>query len=343
MTQVDKMPNGPMDAVTKHAIFDATAVTKKAVVAGAIGGLAVAASGGDKKALRDGFLYSGGAVLVRGIYETTTWHRIDGRASEGEPYAMQSFPEGEAPQGENAAPPELAPPRDAYVRDAAGKIKVDARGNPLVDVRNTKAIRPHVGTWFKAGNVGITSEGSIPMIAVSKIPGMNAMALFHDQFCAYFHTGALTTVGTIPPAVLFTYIGTGTQTYDLIQKTAVKNTPNNESWEPKPGYVWSQPKSPNNLSIQWIPGTINSENPHVIAAAVEGTWAPEVGYDWVNPTNSQDLTVRWKAGDQDLAKHLVASKAEGGWEPADGYTWANPNDPIDLTVRPATPAAAKVR
>jgi len=58
------------------------------------------------------------------------------------------------------------------------------------------------------------------MTAISKIPGMNAMALFHDQCAVYFDMNALASVGTIPPAIVFTYIGTGTQMYDLIQKTA---------------------------------------------------------------------------------------------------------------------------
>ncbi len=61
--QVGKMPNGPIDPATHHAVFSAAAVTKKVAVAGAIGGLAVAASGGDEKALRDGFLYSGGTIF----------------------------------------------------------------------------------------------------------------------------------------------------------------------------------------------------------------------------------------------------------------------------------------
>jgi hypothetical protein len=52
----------------------ATEVIKKAAVAGAVGGLAVAAAGGDEKAITDAFLRSGGAVLVQSSTESFKMH-----------------------------------------------------------------------------------------------------------------------------------------------------------------------------------------------------------------------------------------------------------------------------
>ena len=208
MDQVGKMPNGPIDPATHHEIFSPTAVTKKTLVAGSIGGLAVAASGGDEKALRDGFLYSGGTILVQGYYETTTWHKIDAKASNEEAFAMDAAP------GEPGAPP-----REAYYNDD-GTPYLDKNGRQIPDVRKLPARVARVGRWSKADNVGITSERSLPMTAISKIPAMNAMALLHDQWAVYYDMNVLTSVGTIPVATVITYIGTGTQMYDLIQKTA---------------------------------------------------------------------------------------------------------------------------
>src|SRR5262249_24443588 len=63
-------------------------IAQKTIVTGAIGGLAVAAAGGDEAAIREGFLKSGGMVLVQTGYQKMTGDPIDARASQGEPYCM---------------------------------------------------------------------------------------------------------------------------------------------------------------------------------------------------------------------------------------------------------------
>jgi hypothetical protein len=47
-------------------------ILKKAALAGAAGGISVAAAGGDEKDIKDGFLKSGGAVLIQGGTEKLT-------------------------------------------------------------------------------------------------------------------------------------------------------------------------------------------------------------------------------------------------------------------------------
>src|SRR5690554_4580349 len=66
-------------------------LTKKTIAAGAIGGVAVAASGGDEDAIREGFLRSGGMVLVRDGYKRVTTHELDARSSKGEAYCMSTI------------------------------------------------------------------------------------------------------------------------------------------------------------------------------------------------------------------------------------------------------------
>ena len=317
-SEVGKIPSNTVNPVTRETVMSVPAVTRKAVVAGAIGGMAVAASGGDKKALRDGFLYSGGTILVQDIYENVTSHRLDARASNKPAYAMSSFP------GEPGAPP-----AEAYFRDQNGRILIDQNGNPLIDVRKTAPRAQHVG--HQSSRFGITSERGAPMTAISKIPAMNAMGLFHDQCAAYFDMNALTSVGTIPPAIVFTYIGTGTQTYDLIQKTAARKEKEalrsiasptiqrddqaSSSAHPnalsagrsslsdhyiseaaavirnldfEPGGLSS--RSANSRSRAWKPGSPHPTNKHVVAAKEEDSWEVEPGYRWVDPDDSQDLS-----------------------------------------------------
>jgi hypothetical protein len=61
----------------------ASVIAEKTIMAGAIGGVAVAAAGGDKQAIQEGFLKAGGAVLVQSVYERETHHELDARASKG--------------------------------------------------------------------------------------------------------------------------------------------------------------------------------------------------------------------------------------------------------------------
>ncbi|MET4373277.1 hypothetical protein ABIA99_005999 [Bradyrhizobium sp. LB12.1] len=199
---------------------DTTAqIAQKAIVTGAIGGLAVAAAGGDKDAVRDGFLLSGGMVLIQTGYEKATDHQLDGRASKGEAYCMATIGA------------ECSPPKSAYVTDKAGNTQFDKDGNPLVDVTKTDALRPHVGTWAKENETPIIGVGerSASMTAVSRIPGMNAMALFHDNWAVSWDMNAFTSVTSIVPAVVLTYTGTGAPYFDRLEATATKDEPGSKA------------------------------------------------------------------------------------------------------------------
>jgi hypothetical protein len=180
-------------------------LAKKAIVAGAIGGLAVAAAGGDDAAVRDAFLLSGGMILVQDGYREMTGTDIDARASEDKPYCMATVGA------------ECSPKPHVYERDESGNIKYDQKGRPVVDMGKVELRRPHVGEWAKEGQAGLTHETGVFMQVVSKIPGMNAMALFHDQWSISWDMNSFTNKATILPAVVFTYIGTGVPVYQKIQ------------------------------------------------------------------------------------------------------------------------------
>jgi len=201
-------------SVSKLPNADAAAVAQKTIMVGAIGGVAVAAAGGDKQAIQEGFLKSGGAVLVQSIYETQTTHKLDARISKGEAYCM-------AATDPTAS---CAPPLKAYELGPDGKPIVTDNGLPKVDVRKTDPLRPHVGTWAKPGEAPIIgkTETSSFMVTVSKYPGMNAMALLHDHLSYSMKFDPVTNVWTIVPATAVTYYGTGAPAEDKIRDSAVE-------------------------------------------------------------------------------------------------------------------------
>lgn len=200
-------------------------LAKKVVVGGAIGGLAVAAAGGDKEAIKNAFLLSGSMILIQDQYQKVTDHPLDARASNHDGYCMASSP-GEA---------DCSPPDIAYKRDAQGNVEyeTDADGNvdktkPLVDVTKTDPRFNHVGLWSTPDDDSLAGERGDFMTAVSKVPGMNAMALFHDTWAVSWNMGMTETVSTILPATVLTYVGTGAPVYTKIQTTYVNGV------QPKP-------------------------------------------------------------------------------------------------------------
>lgn len=195
---------GEMKAAT------ATEIAKKAAVTASIGGLAVAAAGGDETAIQQGFLKAGAMVLVQDGYRRVTGSDIDGRSSEGEAYCMTA-------QGETCSPPD-----SAYVKDANGNIVKNAKGDPVIDMSKVDPRRPHVGTMSGSGTPHWSGERGAFMTSVSRIPGMNAMSVFHDQWAVSWDMPTMLNASTIVPAIVLTYTGTGTDYYEHLRRTAVK-------------------------------------------------------------------------------------------------------------------------
>ena len=95
----------------------AAEITNKTLVAGVIGGVAVAAAGGDEDAIRDGFLGAGGMILVQAGYERYTTHPLDARGFVGEPYCMATL----NPKAD------CAPDISAYELNEKGQIVTDEK------------------------------------------------------------------------------------------------------------------------------------------------------------------------------------------------------------------------
>jgi hypothetical protein len=179
-------------------------VAKKTIVTGAIGGTAVAAAGGNEDAVKDAFLKAGAMVVVQDTFQRTTGHPLSGKASEGEPYCL------------TVSTTDCAPPGNAYIRNADGSLVLDERGVPKLDMSKLDPNRPAVG--LKDPNAFFNEKNPV-MKGVSKVPGMNGMAVFHDQWALKWEMGALTTPASIVPAVVLTYWGLGAPYYESLQKT----------------------------------------------------------------------------------------------------------------------------
>jgi hypothetical protein len=212
-------------------------LVKKAIVSGSIGGLAVAAAGGDKEAIKNGFLLSASMVLIQDGYRRVTDHPLDGKIATKDAYCMRTL---------NAP---CSPPPEAYLRDGKGNIldidhhPLDLNGNkigpdgkllldnhgfpqqgePFVDVTKTDPLANHVGKWSTANDHSMAGERGALMTGVSKVPGMNTMAMFHDQWAVSWKMGDAATIATIYPATVLTYVGTGAPLYTQIQTTVVSS------------------------------------------------------------------------------------------------------------------------
>ncbi|RYU97366.1 hypothetical protein [Emticicia agri] len=56
----------------------------------------------------------------------------------------------------------------------------------------------------------------------------------------------------------------------------IKTTDATDQYLPYPGYVFVEPNT--SLKVVWVPGTVNYEQPHLVAGVTEGTWNPRYNY-----------------------------------------------------------------
>jgi hypothetical protein len=205
-----------LSAVNGMPIEEATAATdiaKRAIVAGAIGGLAVAAAGGDGDALRDGFIRSGGMMLIQDGYREFTGGQ-DLNANLKSP-TNGAFCALSAPS--LAGNPSCAPPLDWFKKNPDGSLLM-ADGHPVLDMSKVDSSYSYLGVATEA-NKGhwLYSETSATMNGIAKVPGMNAMAIFHDQWVIVAPLDGWTVQATILPAIVVTYLGTEAGIQDQIR------------------------------------------------------------------------------------------------------------------------------
>lgn len=176
-------------------------VARRTVVTAAIGGTAVAAAGGNAEAVKRAFLQAGAMVVVQDGFERTTGGPLDGKSSSGKAYCISA-------SSVNCTP---LPP--------GASTGVDAKGNFIVDMSKVDPAIPAVGL---KDHTALFQETNVVMTTVSRIPGMQAMAVFHDNWAIAWDMNSFATPATILPAIVLTYVGTGAPYFDTLQTTAVE-------------------------------------------------------------------------------------------------------------------------
>jgi hypothetical protein len=191
-------------------VITATETVKKAAMAGAIGGLAVAASGGDADAIRDGFLKGGGMILVQDGFKAFTGQQgLYAEGAERPAFCSTSFVEV------GPANP-CAPNPEWFKKDASGKM--------VLDMSKVPPNHSYVGSATNVAKPGwpanLYQETGGAMNAVAKVPGMNAMSILHDQWVISWDMTGPGVQATILPAIVVTYMGTEAPIQSAIQKAA---------------------------------------------------------------------------------------------------------------------------
>lgn len=235
------------DAATTN-LFESTVideVVQKALISGAIAGAAVALAGGSEHDIQQAVTAGITMSVIRAGYQELTASDLDRenlKASSGEPYCLHATP--------GTPGLDCLPPDEAYIRKADGSISYDDDGLPEIDVSKLVSTRPHVGMFAKGPDDPFytLTETSGPMVLVSRIsPGMNAMAVGHDIFDAKFNPDTnvvlemIVRVGTIAPAVVVTYEGTGKRVYEMIDKEIAERGRDRASQPPDAGAAGPAP------------------------------------------------------------------------------------------------------
>lgn len=163
-------------------------VLKKAAMAGAAGGIAVAASGGDEQAIKEGFLKSGGAVLVQ--YSRNT----------AEAYSPEARDAWDTVQCLSARDIDCLS-GTAWARDAKGKILYESNGKPRL---NTSKLE---GAWTSlnpSSEDGIRNEF---ITEISKLPNSKVIPLLNNKWALTWTIGDAPTIKHGEPTVVLTYTG----------------------------------------------------------------------------------------------------------------------------------------
>ena len=146
-------------------------VAKKAYVTGAIGGIAVAASGGDEAAVRDAFLKSGGMVVVQSGQSYLNKTYVNPAVAKTDSYCMSAV---------GAKCSVILPKLQA---DAQGKVILDENGRPKFDTSTILPNRADVKPWQDAAAAGQES--------VRRLAGANQIFTKDEQWAISWDKNAL--------------------------------------------------------------------------------------------------------------------------------------------------------
>lgn len=204
-TYTSKMPTGTMGEVVK-----------KAAMAGAAGGIAVAAAGGDQEAIQKGFLQAGGAVLVQSSKDAVKGY------SPNADEAMKVY-------GCVSAKDVDCFSKTTYAKKAE-KLLTDKFGKPIEQSRTGQAVTV---AWKNYNKVSEEAKKLSEITNISKLPGKEAIPVLDNKYVMTWTyqdgqnvktsapTVVLTQVAQKPP---FRYTATYTKSENLAVVAAAEKT-----------------------------------------------------------------------------------------------------------------------
>lgn len=181
-SSVSSMPSGTMGEVVK-----------KTAMAGAAGGIAIAAAGGDEQAIKEGFLKSAGAVLVQVGND---------KAKAFSPKAKDAW---DTVQCISARDVDCVS-KTTWAKDAQGRILKDAKGKPRFD---TSKLDPqeYIGKWTGIDPNSVEGKKNALMAKISQLPKIEAIPLMKNRWTLTWTTGKSAAMGYGQPTVVLTYVG----------------------------------------------------------------------------------------------------------------------------------------
>ena len=220
---------------SNKAASEITEPVKRAATMGAIAGVAVAASGGKPEDINEAIFRVGASVIVEEGYRSYVGRDMfaESKGAMGEPMCMTgTYREVSAADGCPRPTDYLKNPKGEYrMLDGAGnfhEVAPDQLPSAPADWRlignasSTLPGTPVVGVQTSSlPGKDWTYEGSSFMTTVAKVPGMNAMALFHDRWTVNWSMMSTAAIqGSIPIAIIMIYTGE-TLAYDTRSSNAI--------------------------------------------------------------------------------------------------------------------------
>lgn len=178
---VATMPSGTMGEVLK-----------KAAMAGAAGGIAVAAAGGDEQAIKDGFLKSAGTVLVQAGSE---------KARAYSPTAKDAW---DTVQCISARDVDCLS-KTTWAK-AKGKILTDAQGKPRIDSTKLDP-QQYLGKWTSFDPNSPEGKKIALLTKLSQLPKAEVIPLMKNKWTLTWTVGKSPGIKYAEPTVVLTYVG----------------------------------------------------------------------------------------------------------------------------------------
>lgn len=171
-------------------------ILEKAAIAGAAGGIAIAAAGGDEKAISDAFLKSGGNVIIQGAMD---------QASAYSPNASDAIQTAQCISARDIGC--LSHTRFAIKgRRGVQKYLLDKNAKLMVDSKKLDPVA-YLGQW--TGIKPNSPEGQVvaAVTSISKLPRTDYIPLLKNRYVLTSTFGSSSTVRGDRPSVILTYVG----------------------------------------------------------------------------------------------------------------------------------------